>query len=281
MAAAEDRQPFVVGRFQYQPDSTRRAIRGTGGPTTPHSVRHPPGQGPSETVGLAPYESHELPVYDARGIETTLEEEGVCLVPHAWAHVDYYNERQIQESYLPECCRLVRAHTGAQCVLASSYGVRCPSRNGEPLAEPRGLESSAVMVPADNVHADHGLSTIEAGILKYEGLLGLPPGCRVQHINVWRNIADHPLTRNPLACADARTIPLDDLITYELRYLYQRFHPSCFLDAEGVQHSVDVPGVKPGGPVFSENYLARYSPSHRWLYWPRMTKDEALLIKQW
>ncbi len=30
-----------------------------------------------------------------------------------------------------------------------------------------------------------------------------------------------------------------------------------------------------------ENYFAKHADSHRWLFYPEITKDEALLIKQW
>ena len=30
-----------------------------------------------------------------------------------------------------------------------------------------------------------------------------------------------------------------------------------------------------------ENYFAKHSPEHRWHFYPALTRDEALLIKQW
>jgi len=30
-----------------------------------------------------------------------------------------------------------------------------------------------------------------------------------------------------------------------------------------------------------ENYFAKYSPDHRWWFYPEMKRTEALLIKQW
>eukprot|EP00664_Eupelagonemidae_sp_cell27_P001021 gene1021-3145_t len=40
-----------------------------------------------------------LPVYDARGMGTTLDDEGVRLVRHAYGHIDYYDRRAILEDY--------------------------------------------------------------------------------------------------------------------------------------------------------------------------------------
>ena len=30
-----------------------------------------------------------------------------------------------------------------------------------------------------------------------------------------------------------------------------------------------------------ENYFAAHTPAHRWVYYPKMTKDEAILLKVW
>ena len=30
-----------------------------------------------------------------------------------------------------------------------------------------------------------------------------------------------------------------------------------------------------------ENYTATHSPAHQWYYFPRMTRDEAMLLKVW
>jgi hypothetical protein len=77
---------------------------------------------------------------------------------------------------------------------------------------------------------------------------------RFQFINVWRNIsAEHPVQKTPLGILDARSCPLEDIITFEIHYA----------DRVG------------------ENYLVSHSDSHRWLYWPKMTRDEAMLIKCW
>ena len=84
---------------------------------------------------------------------------------------------------------------------------------------------------------------------------------RYMFINVWRSVADEPVEDMPLGVCDATSVPNDDLVTFEVRY-------------------VDRTG---------ENYLAKYSPPdgmaddryHRWLYFPKMTKHEAMLLKTW
>lgn len=66
-------------------------------------------------------------------------------------------------------------------------------------------------------------------------------------INVWRPIKG-PVRDTPLAVCDARSLDAEDHI------------PTM----EGVKHEV---------------YLFKYSPHHRWFYFPAMCTDEALLLK--
>ena len=78
------------------------------------------------------------------------------------------------------------------------------------------------------------------------------PG-RFMLVNVWRNISSTPVATWPLACCDAATVSTDELVVFELHYA----------DRVG------------------ENYFARHRPAHRWYYFPRMRRDEVILIKQW
>ncbi|MEM6929845.1 MAG: CmcJ/NvfI family oxidoreductase, partial [Myxococcota bacterium] len=72
-------------------------------------------------------------------------------------------------------------------------------------------------------------------------------------VNVWRNIADTPVRTHPLALCDARTVEPRDLVVFEIHYADR----------------------------IGENYFAKASDRHRWLYWPGLVRDEALLIQQW
>ena len=80
-----------------------------------------------------------------------------------------------------------------------------------------------------------------------------PDGRRFAIINLWRNIAEEPVATHPLALCDAQSVHPQDLVVFEIHYQ----------DRVG------------------ENYFAKHSQTHRWYYYPAMTRDEALLIKQW
>jgi hypothetical protein len=72
-------------------------------------------------------------------------------------------------------------------------------------------------------------------------------------INVWRNIADEPVATRPLALCDAQSVHPEDLVVFEIHYE----------DRVG------------------ENYFAKHAPRHCWYYYPELTRDEVVLIKQW
>jgi hypothetical protein len=76
------------------------------------------------------------------------------------------------------------------------------------------------------------------------------PRRRFAIVNVWRPIAG-PLLDAPLALCDARTIDPGDFVATDLKYP----------DRTG------------------EIYSVTFSPQQRWYYFPRMRRDEVVLIK--
>ena len=79
-------------------------------------------------------------------------------------------------------------------------------------------------------------------------------GRRFGIINVWRNIrADSPVLCNPLAVCQASSVSPADLVTFEIHYA----------DRVG------------------ENYFAKHARAHQWSYFPHMTNQEVLVMKQW
>ena len=79
------------------------------------------------------------------------------------------------------------------------------------------------------------------------------PRRRFAFINVWRNRAEEAVQRAPLALCDAQGVAPSSLVTFELRYA----------DRTG------------------ENYFSKHEAGQKWFYYPRIERDEALLIKQW
>jgi hypothetical protein len=69
-------------------------------------------------------------------------------------------------------------------------------------------------------------------------------------VQVWRAIG-RPIETNPLALADARTVAMGDLLVAERRYPTR----------------------------VGQTYRLKHNPQHRWFYFPRMRRDEAIVFK--
>ncbi|CAE8638203.1 unnamed protein product [Polarella glacialis] len=212
----------------------------------------------------------EVEIQDGRGMGFTLDDNGFCLLPHEWDHVDYNDNDQVVNKYYAECEAIVRRQTGASRVLAFDHNVRAKQRKD---AGGRLRGGSAVQEPliTYGVHNDYTLTSAPNRIqqlaqparsndtyradgspIKPEEVETLLKG-RWMFINVWRSITDSPVERFPLAACDAQSVVLEDLVVFEIRYA----------DRVG------------------ENYFARHSKNHRWYYFPRMIKDEVMLLKCW
>ena len=222
---------------------------------------------------------HEVPVHDARkmtGAERpTLERNGFELLdrPIPSPDLDFMNNEQVIREYYPHCEQVIRDASGARLVAAFDHNVR--SAAGKK-SQKRIEGGQQVQGPAHLVHGDYTMTstpdrlrqltrppssndTLRAVLSEHETLLeadeieeAIENG-RYGIINLWRNIADTPVAVNPLALCDAACVNAKDLVVFEIHY------------AERI----------------GENYFAKYSDGHRWYFYPDMTRDEALLIKQW
>lgn len=206
----------------------------------------------------------------------TLAKNGYELLarPTSIEGIDFFDHQQVVKKYYPQCVEIVRAFTGGQ-VFAFDHNVR--SAVGKQ-AKQRIAGGQQVQGPAQIVHGDYTLTSAPQrlrdltkppktndtlrGVVLQEGQSLIRPdaaarvlaaGGRFAIINVWRNIAKEPVATHPLALCDAQTVSPEDLVVFEIHYQ----------DRVG------------------ENYFARHSPRHQWFYYPQITPDEALLIKQW
>jgi len=222
----------------------------------------------------------QQPIRDARQLHgaerQTLARNGHELLtrPDSIAGIDFFNHQQVVKSYYPQCAEIVRAFTGAQ-VYAFDHNVR--SATGKS-TQRRIAGGQQVQGPAHMVHGDYTLTSAPRrlrdltqppktndtlrGVVLGEQQSLIPPGQaervlaeggRFAIINVWRNIAPEPVATHPLALCDAQTVRPEDLVVFEIQYQDR----------------------------IGENYFAKHSPRHEWFYYPGISRDEALLIKQW
>ncbi len=185
--------------------------------------------------------------------------------------MSFLKTRPVVEAYYPECTRLVQEQTGATDVFAFDHNVRSVAGKTNKKQIEGGQQA-----PARVVHGDYTLtsapqrlrdlaqapaendtyrSSLGAGemLLDAERVERVLAGRRFALINVWRNIAPEPVQCDPLAFCDAQRVTPEDLVVFEIHYA----------DRVG------------------ENYFAKSRPSHRWWVYPEITRDEAILIKQW
>jgi len=233
----------------------------------------------SELEGVV-YDERQVTVRNARLLEgdqrRTVEKNGFELLfrPPAHPDLDFLDHQDVVQNYYRECEQLVQEVTGAATVVAFDHNVR--STDGK-RSKQRIRGGQEVQGPARIAHGDYTLTsaperlqrlaqepcendTLRSAIAPGASLLDLAEveqaigeNGRFAIINVWRNIADEPVATHALALCDAQTVTPTDLSVFELHYA----------DRVG------------------ENYFSKPDPGHAWYYYPAMTRDEAVLIKQW
>ncbi len=155
------------------------------------------------------------------------------------------DDAAIRADFHPQVVDFVKAHTGARRVVVFDHTIR--KRLPADLGQQTEVQRPAVLL----VHSDY---TPRSGPQRVRDVLPGEAdallGRRVAFYNVWK-----PLYRRveelPLAMIDARTQDDADLLRMDLKYRERT----------------------------GEIYVLRYSPRHRWCYFPQMEPDCALLLK--
>ncbi len=226
---------------------------------------------PEASVRSAPSIKHRVPVYDGRQVanDLTLDGAGFAFLHHETKVVDFYDTAEVERVYYPEVAQLVKEYTGAIRVHVFDHNVRCrtKARAGVP----------GVREPVKFVHNDY---TLKSGPQRVRDLMGqgtqersergardersgLESATRGQiadadellkhhfmQINVWRPIRE-PVEETPLGVCDARSMVPDDFVPMDLVYEDR----------------------------LGEIYTVKFNPHHRWFYFPRMRRNEVLLLK--
>lgn len=256
----------VTAPMTYQGQGVVRSLVATGKVKT-----HRDTTGSDDSYIGCDFVKCDVQVMNGRGGNLTLDDHGFMLTDHAIEHVNYFNEEEILKQYYPKCCDLVKRMTGCEKVFAFDHNLRSKSLNATGSKINGG---SVVQGPAFVVHNDYSLTSaprrvrdlaqppkINDSLRKLLGETPLIDPNEVEDllkgrwaiINVWRNIKTTPVKKLPLGMCQGPSVPMEDIITFEIHYA----------DRVG------------------ENYFAAHSPSHKWVYFPEMTRDEAILLKCW
>jgi hypothetical protein len=193
------------------------------------------------TSGTA--ELHEVAISNGRDEEHSLERNGFELVEHRTAVKSFFDADELKSVYYREVEALIRARSGAARVVVFDHTLRSGSEEER--------EARLIREPVLSAHNDY---TEWSGPQRVRELMGDEAerllARRFAIIQVWRAIVD-PIASNPLALADARSVAPEDLLVAERRYPNR----------------------------VGQTYRLKYSPRHRWVYFPRMRRDEALVFK--
>jgi hypothetical protein len=184
-------------------------------------------------------------IADGRALASglSLEASGFELVEHKSAVKSFFDPEELKKVYYPEVEQLIKDRSGAARVVVFDHTLRSGSEEER--------EAKLLREPVLSAHNDY---TEWSGPQRVREIMGDEAERRLARrfaiIQVWRAIVD-PIRSNPLALADARSVAPEDLLVAERRY----------------PHRV------------GQTYRLKYNPRHRWVYFPRMHRDEAIVFK--
>jgi hypothetical protein len=184
-------------------------------------------------------------IHDARPrrAEFSLDASGFELVDQPTAMEEFLDADELRAIYYPEVERLIAERTGAARVHVFDHTLRTSDEGAR--------EAKQLREPVLAVHNDY---TEWSGPQRLRDFFPEHADALLEHrfaiVQVWRAI-NRPVERDPLAIADSRSLAPEDFIAAERRFPNRR----------------------------GEIYQFQYNPAHRWFYFPRMHRDEALVFK--
>lgn len=187
-----------------------------------------------------------VPVHNGRLLPKppTLDDRGFEFHSHETAVTDFYDPGQVTGIYYPEIETLLKTRTGAEKVVIFDHTLRSIEKFRAGI---KGMRP-----PTMNIHNDYtetsGPERVRDHLNPQEAAQRLQR--RFLEINIWRPIRG-PLQDSPLAVCDSSTLMLGDLMASDLIY----------------------------SDRITETYSVSYNPAHRWYYYPKMQRNEALLFK--
>jgi hypothetical protein len=173
----------------------------------------------------------------------TLEGNGFRFVRQDTAVADFLDQDEVCRVYYPEMEALVKAETGAARVVVFDHTLRT--------ADDAFREAHKIREPVRRVHNDY---TEWSGPQRVRDLLPDEADALLKRrfaiVQAWRAIR-HPIETFPLAICDAKSLAPEDLVVSERRYPNR----------------------------IGQTYAITYNPAHRWFWFPRMRRNEAIVFK--
>jgi hypothetical protein len=192
------------------------------------------------------YRQYEMTVRDGRPLRDTfrLDVHGFVFADHPTQVVDFTDETERVRVYDAEVRALIKKHSGASEVVVFDHTLRVSDAEGQKALDARPT--------VKGVHNDYTETSAPRRLREIVG--DAEAERRFQKrwaiIQVWRPIRG-TVAIDPLGICDGRSIPRKGFIRVERRYKYRT----------------------------GEVYHIAHDPAHEWYYFPRMTRDEALVFK--
>jgi hypothetical protein len=198
------------------------------------------------------YELRQMQIVDARGADLSIDIEGFELRDAPTSVENFFDEDAIKSVYYREAAELALSVTGAKQAHVFDHLIRQREHDRATLTFGR-RSGNGLAAANGRVHNDY---TEASGQKRLALVIGdAQELARVEHyaiVNIWRSI-NGPVLDTPLAVCDARTLAVTDLVISEVRYPRR----------------------------IGEIYLATHSQRHRWSYFSKMDRHEALVFKQY
>lgn len=191
------------------------------------------------------YVPHRTRIENGRPVSDSfkLDTHGFAFVHNPSAVKDYYDDAEVEKVAYPEVAALIKAHSGARRIHVFDHTLRT--------ADQGIIERTGARGPVKAVHNDY---TEASAPQRVRDLLPLEADellkGRFAIVQVWRAIQP-VIESEPLAICDGRTIPEEGFIKLERRYSFRT----------------------------AETYHISYNANHRWIYFPKMTNEEAIVFK--
>jgi hypothetical protein len=203
------------------------------------------GEGSTEVKSSGTPDPRRVTIHNGRphAGDFVLESDGFRFVRHDTAMKDFLDPAEVKRVYYPEMEALIKAETGAKRVVVFDHTLRT--------ADEADREARKIREPVQRVHNDY---TEWSGPQRVRDLLpdeaeGLFKR-RFAIVQVWRPFR-HPIETFPLAICDAKSVDFSDFVISERRY--------------------------PGR--VGQTYAIKYNPAHRWFWFPRQQRNEAIVFK--
>ena len=204
----------------------------------------------AKDIHLPGDDPRDVTIHDGwyRAKEFSIDKEGFSLHDFKTGFDGWEDESAVKDKFYPEVVEFLKTSLGAKRVLVFDHTIRTKKNEAKKLTQETDTSQRA---PVMLVHCDY---TAESGPLRVKQLLGDEAddllSRRVAFINVWKPI-HNTVEERPLTMCDVTSSPFSDFFKLFLHYR----------DRVG------------------ENYVMRYSPQHKWWYFPKMKTDNVILLK--